>query len=189
LEFLRLRWSDIEEMCRKLAGEMEEKGLAGSMLVGISRGGLVPLRLLSDHFPESEISTMAVRFYVEIGKRKGRPEITSPVQGDVRGRRVVLIDDIADTGESLLAAVRHLKARGAEEVIVATLLKKPWSKVKPELCARETSAWVIFPWEVQETLREIIARAGSKAEAEEKLAKAGIEEEEYRRELRKAFGA
>ena len=104
MDFLRLGWQDVERACREIAEEIRSRKLDGHMLVGISRGGLVPLRLISDYTASRRVSTLGVRFYEDLGRTAEEPEVFFPVQGDVSGRGVILVDDISDTGQSLIAA-------------------------------------------------------------------------------------
>ena len=179
MEYLRLSWADIEDACRKISVEIASRGIGDYMLIGISRGGLVPLRMLSDFISAQELSTLQVRFYEDIGKTRGEPEVVLPVQGDVSGRNVILVDDISDTGESIIAAREHLKKKGAMDIVVATVSMKTHTKLVPDIYAFETTAWVIFPWEVQETIRRIIEAAGERALAVKELRKAGLQPREY----------
>lgn len=172
MEYLRLSWEEIEEFCKKLAQKIKEKKLENYLFIGLSRGGLVPLRLISDYLGVNDIHVVRVQFYEKVGKTASRPKITHEVQFDIKGRDILVVDDIADTGESIIAAVEHMKERGARKIAVATLLKKPHSKIMPDLFVRETSAWVIFPWEVQESARDIVKKG------KEELEKSGIKEEE-----------
>lgn len=172
MEYLRLSWEEIEEFCKKLAEKIKEKKLGRHLLIGLSRGGLVPLRLISDYLGVNDIHVVRVKFYERVGKTLSKPKIVHEVQFDISGRDILVIDDIADTGESIIAALEHMKERGARNIAVATLLKKPHSKITPDIFVKETSAWVIFPWEVQESARDI-AKKGK-----EELKKAGINKEE-----------
>jgi len=172
MEYLKLSWEEIEKLCKKLAHKIKEKGFDRRIFIGLSRGGLVPLRLLSDYLGIDEIHVVRVKFYEKVGKTKAKPKIMHGVQFDIAGKDVLIVDDIADTGESITAAVNHLKERGAKSIAVATLLKKPHSKIAPDLFVKETSAWVIFPWEIHESWRDIIKKG------KEELKKSGINEEE-----------
>jgi hypothetical protein len=180
MEYLRLTWDDIVEDCIKLAEEIRNRGVKFDMIVGIARGGWVPSRILSDILDNDEIYTVRVKFYRAIGETAEKPLILHPTQFDVSGRRILLVDDIADTGKSLLAAIEHLKERGAGELFVVTLVKKPQSKFNPDIFVEETRKWVIFPWEVYETIRDIKSKVNSDEEFMREIKKAGITEEELK---------
>jgi len=177
VRYLRLGWEDIERQCAALAREIKRRRVPFDIIVGIARGGWVPARLLSDMLDNDELHTMRVKFYTGIGEVAEKPVILHPTQIDVTGKRVLLVDDIADTGKSLGIARRHLEERGAGDIYVVTLIKKPHSEVVPDLYVEETDAWVIFPWEVRETVRLIARKAGSREAALEELRRAGLGEE------------
>jgi hypothetical protein len=174
MEYLRLSWRDIEEQCKELARRIKERKLSFDLIIALARGGWVPGRLLSDYLGNDELYTVRVKYYAGVGRRREKPLILHPTQFDIAGKKVLLVDDIADTGESLLAAIEHLRQRGAGSIYVATLVKKPHSKVTPDLYVRETSAWVVFPWEVKETIESI------KVKGRDELRKAKISDEEYK---------
>jgi hypoxanthine phosphoribosyltransferase len=188
LEYLRLSWREVEVACSKISREISSRDIAEHLLVGISRGGLVPLRLISDNIAAQEVSTLAVRFYENIGKTADVPRVFFPVQGDVSGKDIILVDDISDTGKSLIAAKEHLKNKGAEDIVIVTICMKPHTHIVPDIYEIETSDWVIFPWEIQETARHIVQSAEDREDATMELNKASITEDEYVEILNQAFG-
>jgi hypothetical protein len=180
MDYLRLTWKDIERQSRYLAERIKEENVRFDMIVGMARGGLVPARLLSDMLDNDEVYTVRVKFYESVGKTAEKPLVIHHTQFDVAGKNVLLVDDIADTGGSLLATIEHLKENNVGSIFVVTLVKKPTSKFIPDLFAEETSAWVIFPWEVQETLRDIFKKFGKGKDGIKELKNAGISEEELK---------
>ncbi len=182
MEYLRLSWQDIEKQCLEIARKIRREKIEFDIIVALSRGGLIPGRLLSDYLANEELYTVRVKFYSGIGETHEKPRIIHPVQIDVRGKKVLLVDDIADTGRSLLLAKQHLEERGCGEVTVATLVKKPKSIVEPDIYIMETNAWVVFPWEVMETAR-LLAKQHSGEELRKAAEKAGISESELKTAL------
>ena len=59
----------------------------------------------------------------------GNMLVRQDVTTDLKGRHVVILEDILDTGRSLKFVVEHLKAKGAASVRVCTLLDKPEGRV------------------------------------------------------------
>ncbi len=174
MEYLRLSWDEVEEQCRVIAREIQERKVSFDIIIGIARGGWVPARILSDILGSDEIHTVGVKFYESVGKTRKKPLILHPTQTDIEGLDVLLVDDIADTGESLKATIRHLKERKAENLFVVTLVKKPHSNFIPHIFSEETEKWVIFPWEVNEVIRDIKAKSNSSDELEKEMKKAGL---------------
>jgi hypoxanthine phosphoribosyltransferase len=148
MEYLKLTWADIEEQCRALAKEIEEQSVPFDVIIGISRGGWVPARLLSDLLDNDEIDTVRVKFYKSVGETANEPRVLLSTQIDIEDKDVLLVDDIADTGGSLAATVEHIKGKGPD--------------------------WVIFPWEVNETKRNLEAKSDSQDDLQKELEKAGL---------------
>ena len=93
-------------------------------------------------------------------------------------RRVLLVDDVSDTGDSLMLAKEHVLAGSPGELKVATLHIKPWTSLRPDYHASETEAWIVYPWEPVESIRSIAAKLGkngySAREIREKLLELGF---------------
>ena len=101
---------------------------------------------------------MRVEFYKDIGVRNKQPRITQPVTMEVVGKRVLVVDDVSDTGYSLRAVANHLHRKPVKELRVCTIYMKPQSIFRPEYYARTTRKWIIFPWERLEAVHLISRR-------------------------------
>jgi len=178
LEFEIPTWDKIYEFLLSLAEKIREDNFKPDVIVGVSRGGWPPARVMSDLLENPEIANVKAEFYLGVAETKGEPLITQPVSVSVRDKEVLLMDDVADTGKSLRLVRAHLKEKGATEVKIATIYYKPWSVVIPDYYEKETRSWIIFPWERKETLRNIIKRykkeGKSVEEAKDKLVSSGL---------------
>jgi len=134
---------------------------------------------MSDLLENPELANVKAEFYLGVAETKGEPVITQPVSVSVMGKKVLVVDDVADTGKSLRLVRSHLIERGATEVKIATIYYKPWSILTPDWYEKETSSWVIFPWERKETVRNIVenykVQGKSIEEAKEKLVRCGLD--------------
>jgi hypoxanthine phosphoribosyltransferase len=179
LEFVIPTWDQIYIFLLNLAEKISEDSFKPDVIVGVSRGGWPPARVMSDLLENPEIANVKAEFYKGVAETKGEPIITQPVSVSVKNKKVLLMDDVADTGKSLRLVESHLREKGATEVKIATIYYKPWSVVVPDYYERKTSSWVIFPWERKETVRHIIERYKSEGktvkEAMEKLVKSGLD--------------
>jgi hypothetical protein len=162
-------WDYIYELCVKLADQIKKSGYKPDLLVALSRGGWIPGRILSDLLDNPTIATIKVEHYLDIYKTMDEPRITQPIPIDVRGKRILLIDDIADSGKSLRLVRDHLLKQGAKEVRICALYRKPWSIVIPEFCARETDAWIWFPHEIYETMKKVYVRLRKEGKTREEI--------------------
>jgi len=151
-------WDEIYELLLSLAKRIRETGYVPEVIVGVSRGGWPPARIMSDLLENQNLANMKVVFYKDIGVRNRAPVITQPVTSEVTGKRVLVVDDVADSGLSLREVSKHLKRKGARDIKVCTIYLKPKSVFTPDFYARKTTKWVIFPWERLETLRLISRR-------------------------------
>ena len=178
IEFDIPSWNEVYAMLLSLAEKIRENKFEPDVIVGISRGGWPPARVLSDLLGNSNLANVRAEFYVGIGETEREPALTQPVSVPVEGKKVLLVDEVADSGKSLKLVRKHLIEENASEVKVATVYYKPWSTLKPDYYEKETRRWVVFPWEAKETVRKIIERCREKDVSFERekanLVKAGM---------------
>ena len=160
MEFIEPSWDEIIVMVKQLAEKVDE--YKPDILIGISRGGLVPVRLLSDYLHNENVAVIKIEFYHAPGETSEDPTVTQPLTMDVKGKKVLLVDDVSDSGRSLIIAKEYVKHHNPGELKVAALHYKPQSKLKPDYYIGETDAWIIYPWEVQETRRKTGGKSESK---------------------------
>jgi hypothetical protein len=176
IEFEVPSWDEIYEMLLSLAEKIQRDGFCPDVIVGICRGGWPPARVMSDLLGNPKLANITVEFYVDVAETKSKPVLTQPVSVPVDGKRVLILDDVADTGKTLNLVKEYLLSRGAEQVKIGTIYYKPWSIVKPDYYERETRQWVVFPWERKETVRNLM-RKHEKDEVREKLVRGGMDPE------------
>jgi hypoxanthine phosphoribosyltransferase len=181
LEFEVPTWNQIYNMLLNLAEKIRKDEFKPDLIVGVCRGGWPPARVLSDLMDNSNLANVRAEFYLGVAETKGEPVLTQPVSTSVAGKKVLIVDEVADTGKSLKLVKEHIIENGARKVGVATVYYKPWSVVKPDYYEKETSRWVVFPWEIKETIRKIVKKCkenGKSIEGEAgKLVKAGLSAE------------
>ncbi|RLG97100.1 phosphoribosyltransferase, partial [Candidatus Bathyarchaeota archaeon] len=161
------------------------------VIVGVSRGGWPPARVMSDLLGNPELANVRVEFYVGVAETKGEPVITQPLSVPVEGKRVLIMDDVADTGKSLRLVRDHVEKNGATEIKLATIYYKPWSEIKPDYYVRETEAWIVFPWERKETVRNMVERCKVKEipleEVKRRLIEGGFDQRLLERFIREVL--
>jgi len=179
LEFEIPTWEKIYELLLNLASKIRKANFKPDVIVGISRGGWPPARIMSDLLENPELANVKAEFYLDVAKTKSEPVITQPVSVSVHGKKILIVDDVADTGKSLRLVRSHLKEQGATDVKIAAIYYKPWSVVTPDWYERKTSHWIIFPWERKETVRNVVKRFKSEGktveEAKETLIRYGLD--------------
>lgn len=179
LEFVIPTWNKIYEALLDLADRVRKDGFKPDAIVGVSRGGWAPARIMSDLLENPVLANVKAEFYCGVDETKGEPVITQPVSISVKDKKLLVVDDVADSGKSLRLVRQHLKEKGATEVRIAAIYYKPWSVIIPDYYEKETKAWIIFPWERKETVRDVVERykrqGKSVEEAKKKLVSSGMD--------------
>lgn len=157
VEFLNVSPEEALIHAERIARKIVESGYKPDVIIAILRGGVILARLLSDLLSIRDMKIMRVIHYDALESKK-IAEIVEPINCRLDGMKVLLVDDVADTGESLIVARDHILERGAAEVRIATMHYKPWSKIKPDYYSEETEAWVVYFWEYAETVNYFIKR-------------------------------
>ncbi len=171
-------------MLLDLAVRVRVSGYSPEVIVGVSRGGWPPARVMSDLLQNSNLANIKVEFYTDIGVRTEKPRITQPVTSNVVGKRVLVVDDVSDTGHSLRIVVNHLRRNRVEDLRVCTLYLKPKSVFRPDFFTKVTRKWVIFPWERLEAVRLIARRVKTTSAVARELRGSGLSGQLIRRLLR-----
>ena len=176
-DFEVVGWEMLYNLCLELSDRIRASGEKFDLLLGISRGGLIPLRILSDELDNPNIATVKIEFYVGISKTMQEPRITQPPSERVNGKNVLVVDDVADTGKSLLKLREFLIEEGAKTVKLATIFYKPWSETRPDFWIRSTERWIIFPHERREVSLLFLDKMKDRppCEIRERLIQVGIE--------------
>jgi len=166
-------------MMIELAKRVKDSGFKPDLIVGVCRGGWTPARLMSDLLENANTASIRIEFYLAPGVTARKPVISQAIMVPVKGVNVLVVDDVADTGESLKVAVEHLDVCGAKATKTATLYYKPQSIFKPDFYIIQTEQWIIFPWERLESTRRLLddaqKRGTSIDSVKQTLVGAGIE--------------
>lgn len=181
LEFEIPSWNQVYILLLKIAEVVKKSKYEPDIIVGVSRGGWIPARIMVDLLENPKLANVATEYYLGVAETKQKPSITQPVSISVKDKKVLVVDDVADTGESLKLVNAHLKEQGASEIRIATIYYKHWSFTVPQYYAKETCLWIIFPWEQKEAARKVVEKFGTEGiteeDAKEKLISSGLDRE------------
>jgi uncharacterized protein len=155
-----MTWDDLGLGSRELAQAIYDDGYRPDMVLAIARGGMLVAAALGYALGVKNTFTMNVEFYTGIDSRLEMPMILPPVPDliDFHETRVLIADDVADTGATL-ALVKDFCEGKVAEVRCAVLYEKPRSTVKCEYVWRRTDRWITFPWSAEDPVAEELARA------------------------------
>lgn len=149
-------WNKIYDSLLNQSQKIQKQTEKIDLILGISKGGLIPARILADFLQVSEIITIQVKFYIGIAQTHDEPIIIQPLTVNLSGKKILIVDDIADTGKSLKIVIEHLESLGITEIKTATLYLNNRSVIKPDFYEEITDKWVVFPWEIKETVQKIV---------------------------------
>jgi hypoxanthine phosphoribosyltransferase len=143
----RLSWADFGTATRELARLVADDGYEPDLILSIARGGLLVGAALGYALDVKNTWTMNVEFYTGVDERLDVPMILPPVPDlvDLESARMLIADDVADTGETL-KLVKEFCSGKVGEVRCAVLYEKPRSLVACEYVWRRTDLWIDFPW-------------------------------------------
>ena len=155
-------WNDIVELCRKLSNEIRENKFKPDAIVAIARGGWVPARILCDFLNVKDLYSVKTEHWGIVATETGKARITQPLNVDFSGKNVLIVDDVADTGETVEIVAEHVRDLNANDVKIAVIDYKHTSKFKPDFFANEMKEWkwIVYPWSLREDLRDLIIKVG-----------------------------
>jgi uncharacterized protein len=163
----RATWEDVDRWADRLAELVRSAHALPETLVGLTRGGWVPARLLSDRLGAKRLVSVRAQHWGVTATPDGAASLSEGLSGPIAGEKVLIVDDITDTGESLRLALEHVRAAGPARVETATFLHIPHSKVVPTYYAEEIPrnawVWVVFPWNYWEDLAVLAQKAAQES--------------------------
>ncbi len=154
-------WEDIENWCSTIRNKVVEN-FSPEVIIGLSRGGLVPARILSDSLWIKDLLSIKTEHWGITATKSGEAVLNDPGKLNLKGKRVLVVDDITDTGQSMKLAYDFVKSQEPMEVRTATMLHITRSEFVPDYYGEEISqekwTWFIFPWNVYEDLDNLLSK-------------------------------
>ncbi|THA25335.1 phosphoribosyltransferase [Streptomyces sp. RKND-216] len=148
---------------RELARTVADDGFEPDIILSIARGGLFVAGGLGYALDVKNVHLASVEFYTGVGETLPMPVMLPPVPNvvDLSEKKVLVADDVADTGRTL-KLVHDFCAEHVADVRTAVIYEKPQSVVKCAYVWKRTEAWIEFPWSVQQP---VVRRAGQVRDA------------------------
>lgn len=142
-----LGWLEFGDAARHLAGDVVAAGYRPELVIAIARGGLLLAGAIAYALGVKSCGALNVEFYTGIDARLAAPMVLPPLldEASVAGKRILLVDDVSDSGHTLALSVKLIEAMGAE-VRTVTLYTKPRTVLEPDFFWRRTPQWIVFPW-------------------------------------------
>jgi uncharacterized protein len=153
-----ISWHRFYALARRLAHRVRDSAYRPEVIVAIGRGGHMPARILSDFLGQMDLTGFKIEHYRGASKQV-TANVRYPLAAAVAGRRVLLVDDVSDSGDTLAVALEHLYSRGAPAAVrTAVLHHKMVCPYVPDFyaCRIVKWRWLIYPWAVAEDLQSFI---------------------------------
>lgn len=152
-------WEDMYEYGRILSGKVREAHWKPDAIVAIARGGYVPARTLCDFLIVDRLYSVQVKHWGQTGQKpQCKAELFHALSADLKGKSVLVVDDLADTGESFEVALAEVRKLKPKTVKTAALFVLENSKFVPDYyVARRAWKWFVFPWNFTEDMCNLVA--------------------------------
>ncbi|MDI9393940.1 MAG: phosphoribosyltransferase [Euryarchaeota archaeon] len=155
-------WDYIYNLCRNISREVKNSGYEADVIIALARGGWFAGRVLCDFLGLDDLSSLKIEHYIgDAAINTGEPYIRYPLSDDVvEGKRVLIVDDVVDTGESMISAKAYVESKNPKEVRTASLQYMGSSKIDPDYIGErlEDWAWIVYPWNFMEDMISILTK-------------------------------
>lgn len=157
-----ITWDKAYSLSKNLARKIKHSGFKPDLVIGIARGGLVPALIVCDFLLEKNLASLKAEHWgVAFASGKAKVKYPLPAEADIIGKRILIVDDVADTGETFFAIMRYLKEKKADDIRTAVLHYKTCSTFIPDYWGENHDEWrwIIYPWALYEDMNGFIERA------------------------------
>lgn len=156
-----ISWNRFYTLCDRLHQRIVASGFRPDIIVAIARGGYMPGRILSDFFGLLDLASLKLEHYDHLHK-SATALIKYPLTADLSHKRVLLVDDVSDSGDTFAVAVQHLRRHGEPaQLHTAALHHKVVSSYEPDFYAQRIVKWrwITYPWAVVEDVNTFLGQA------------------------------
>ena len=179
-----MHWNLFYDLAKQVAKKINNSGYKPDMIIGLARGGWVLARVLCDLIGIKDLVSLKVEHWGVTATPDGKAKLKYPLNVDLTEKNVLVVDDITDTGESMLVTVDYLKSLKPSEIKTAALRHITSSKFMPDYFGEEISwRWVIFPWNFTEDMCNIVPKVCARL----KVSPDDVDVTQIRNELKKSY--
>ncbi len=156
-------WDEVVTWSRNLAFSIIDSGYRPDVIIAIARGGLVPARLLADYMDVVDLLSLKVEHWIETGSHQAEAILKYETKDiSLEGKRALLVDDICDTGKSIIVASEFIKKywKPAELRVATMQYIEPVAQIKPDYfvdLVRDWT-WYMYPWNYVEDMVNLVKK-------------------------------
>lgn len=167
-------WDKAYRLGRIIARKINKSGFKPDLVIGVARGGLVPARIVCDFLHHKELTSINAEHW-GIASTLGNARIKYPLpeEIDISGKSILVVDDVADTGETFQVIVKNILERSPSEVRTAVFQYKTCSAFKPDYWGEKHNGWkwIVYPWALYEDMTGFIKRVLVRPMTQEEIRK------------------
>jgi hypothetical protein len=152
-------WEELHEVIKEIAMKIKKDNYQPDMVIALSRGGLVPARLICDFMIIKDLTSVQVDHWGITATKNGKAHLRYPISADLSGKKTLIVDDITDTGESMMIAKEFVEKLSPQEIRTSAIFHIKTSKFVPDYYGKQIDwIWVIWPWNYFEDMCNIVPR-------------------------------
>lgn len=145
-ETFELSWELFGELCRVLALRVARE-YEPDMVIGIATSGVMPAATIASIL-RADLYTMRISRRAHGERVREQPEVMTAAPYQARGKRVLVVDELTTTGDTLRLALAAVRDTGPAEIRTAASFMRPGG-FRPDFHALETDALIVYPWDRQ----------------------------------------
>jgi hypothetical protein len=153
-------WDELHENIRDIARNIKKDNYHPDIVIALSRGGFVPARVICDLLIIKDLVSIKVDHWGVTANKDGKAHLRYPIDVDLTGKKVLIVDDITDSGESMILAKDFVKKLNPKEIKTAAIFHFRHSKFVPDYYSKELVdwIWVMWPWNYIEDMCNILPK-------------------------------
>ncbi len=162
---------EVYDLAFRLSLQIHEAGFEPEVVVAVARGGFVPARYICDFLDIDALAAMKIKHYEAGAEKREKAVLAYPLSLDIRGKKVLVADDVNDTGDTLRLASEHVRSHEPAVVKTAVLHEKKNSTMSADFSQQELEEWrwITYPWARVEDLSQFAGRLASEAGSVQEL--------------------
>jgi hypothetical protein len=152
-------WNELHEDIRKIVKKIKKDDYRPDIVIALSRGGFVPARVICDLMIIKDLVSIKVDHWGVTAAKDGKAHLRYPIDANMSGKNVLIVDDITDTGDSMVLAKEFVKRLDPKEIRTAAIFNIKTSKFIPDYYSKEINwVWVMWPWNYIEDMCNILPK-------------------------------
>ncbi len=157
---VKLSWQDVEKAALHIVHKLQKDKFQPDIIISLARSGLIPAALISYCIGNKQLYTIKADFSKT--QRSGKmqdlrssPILTQRIKRNIKGLKILVVDEMTVSGETLKLVSNYLKTKQPKEVRYAVLYKQPWTQFKPDYYGKLIKEWPLYPWkELRNNIRD-----------------------------------